>query len=197
MYLIFDTETTGLPKPELPSDDPLQAHICQLACMMLDENFGVSGLYYSLIRPKGWTVSPEAQAKNGISTEMCARYGIPVEIALLVFQSFYNFAKVTVAHNIDFDSKLINIDNECSFQKASPFIFGPHNSFCTMKGTTDLCKISNPKYPNGKYKWPKLTEAHQILLGEGFDGAHDALADVRATGRIFKHLIQNQIVHFV
>ena len=37
-------------------------------------------------------------------------------------------------------------------------------------------------------KNPKLQEAHQILCGTAFDGAHNALNDVQATYRVFQAL---------
>lgn len=58
---------------------------------------------------------------------------------------------------------------------------------CTMSLTTDLCKIPHPKGWKS-YKWPKLIELHQFLFKEGFDGAHDALADIEATKRCFLEL---------
>ena len=55
--------------------------------------------------------------------------------------------------------------------------------------TTPICKM--PPTPKmlaagfDKFKMPKLIEAHQHLFGEGFDKAHDAMADVMACKRIY------------
>ena len=45
-----------------------------------------------------------------------------------------------------------------------------------MKESTDFCALP------GMYgfKYPNLTELHRKLFQKAFDGAHDALADVRA-----------------
>ena len=40
----------------------------------------------------------------------------------------------------------------------------------------------------------KLIEAHTHFLGIGFDGAHDALVDVRACHRVHRHLIDNNLI---
>jgi len=40
----------------------------------------------------------------------------------------------------------------------------------------------------GKYKWPKLMELHTKLFSVGFEEAHDAIADIRATAKCFFEL---------
>ena len=55
---------------------------------------------------------------------------------------------------------------------------------CTMKSSTNYCKLPGKK----GFKSPRLAELHQILFGEGFDNAHNALADVEATARCFWEL---------
>jgi DNA polymerase III epsilon subunit-like protein len=63
--------------------------------------------------------------------------------------------------------------------------------FCTMKEAVDHCKLPNPKRP-GTYKWPSLQEAYQILIdSKGFSGAHDAMADARATYELYRVLRRN------
>lgn len=48
-----------------------------------------------------------------------------------------------------------------------------------------ICKLPG-QY--GDWKWPKLTEAYQHAFGKTFDGAHDALADVRACKDVYFYL---------
>lgn len=57
MIIFYDTETTGLPLWREPSEHPDQPHIVEIASMN------------ALIRPDGWTISPEAAAIHGISQE--------------------------------------------------------------------------------------------------------------------------------
>ena len=62
---------------------------------------------------------------------------------------------------------------------------------CTMIRSTDYCQLPG-RY--GKYKWPKLEELHFKLFGESFEGAHDALADIRATMRCYYEMEKRGLV---
>ena len=61
--------------------------------------------------------------------------------------------------------------------------------YCTMKQTTNLCKLPG-RYP-GSYKWPKLAEAYSHIFNEDLQDAHTADADAKACARIFFHLTAN------
>lgn len=68
-------------------------------------------------------------------------------------------ADIIVGHNIDFDVKVVgcemfryNINNELSSKRR----------ICTMKSTTDLCKISG----SYGYKYPKLQELYKKLFNK-------------------------------
>jgi DNA polymerase III epsilon subunit-like protein len=61
-----------------------------------------------------------------------------------------------------------------------------------MRPLVNVCKIAKAK--GGGFKFPKLTEAHQHLFGEAFDGAHGAVADATAAARIFKHMVDQRIL---
>ena len=93
-----------------------------------------------------------------------------------------------VAHNIAFDTPvLVSEMNRYKITAQNK----TSTKICTMKSTVDFCKLPSPR---GGYKWPKLIELHNVLFGVGFDGAHDALEDVRATVRCFIELKNRQIL---
>lgn len=61
---------------------------------------------------------------------------------------------------------------------------------CTMKQSVNYCKI-----PSGsRYKFPTLTELHTLLFGKGFENAHDAMEDVRATLKCFNELRNRGVI---
>lgn len=186
--LYFDTETTGFPKA---SGSPLteQPHIVQLAAILVDDERGEVASLSVIIKPDGWEIDPGAQEVHGISAEMAESFGVPISTAMLMFSHLTRRADQCVAHNYAFDIKLITYEFE---RLKAPIVINERERFCTMEATTNLCKLPG-RYP-GKFKWPKLIEAHQHFFNEGFDGAHDALVDVRACHRVHQHLIQNNLI---
>ena len=189
MYLIYDTETTGLPLFDKSPDNPGQAHILQLACLLLDESYEEVASFSSLIKPTGWHIHSAAQAAHGISKEDCEKKGIDIKCALGVFNEFDRLSHSHIAHNIKFDAFLVNCEN--ALHTAYTRITNKAQ-ICTMLSTTEICKL--PSKRGSGYKWPKLIEVYQYLFHESFDGAHDALADVRACARVFKWLRNQNIV---
>lgn len=189
MYLIFDTETSGLPNYKLPLNDPNQARIIQLAALLLDESFEEVACLSTLIKPAGWTIHPGAQAAHGIDISECEKYGIIAQNALINFLHFASKASVLIAHNIKFDERMIDV--ELSLNGITKLQF-PSKQFCTMLSTTNLCRL--PGRIPGQFKWPKLVELHKFLFDTEFEGAHDALADVRATARCFRYLVENKLI---
>ena len=59
-----------------------------------------------------------------------------------------------------------------------------------MDSTTNFCAI-NGAYG---YKWPKLSELHYKLFRTGFEEAHNAAADIRATVKCFWELKRRGIL---
>ena len=106
-----------------------------------------------------------------------AKRGVPIKQALDEFIEQIELCSAMIAHNLDFDYPVLGAE----MIRAGVFAANKPRKICTMKTTTYLCKL--PGYRG--YKWPKLEELHHHLFGTGFDGAHDALNDVRATARCF------------
>lgn len=175
MYLFFDTETTGV--------EPTAA-IVQFAAILYDEKRNHIGQFKTMVKPDGWTIPAGASAIHGIYDADCERYGLPILEVLRVFNNWCKVSDKLIAHNITFD--IGKVQHQAKLAGVLEKLGMPTNQFCTMKATTDICKLPG-RY--GSYKWPKLIEAHQHLFGEGFDGAHDALADVKACARIYFHLL--------
>jgi DNA polymerase-3 subunit epsilon len=181
--LYFDTETTDVFKPGKP-----HPRIVQLAALLYDDDEGEIAHMNVIIQPSDWEVGEGAFGVHGISTAKATRYGIPLKNALSCFTALIYASDQIVAHNYAFDGKLLTCEYvQCGVRDY--ITERPH--FCTMEATTNICKIPG-NY--GKYKWPKLQEAHKHFFGVEFDGAHDALADVKACQRIHQHLISNQLI---
>lgn len=198
-YLFFDTETTGLPHNYKAhfTDVHNWPRVVQLAWMLTDSEGNVLSESCDIIRPDGYTIP--ANMIHGISHEKALEVGIPMLAAFDAFsdacfgdrvgQLVINEGLPTlVAHNIGFDLPIVSA--ELMRLGCEKFAKGLNRSMkqqCTQAIGTNFCKLPN-KNGYSNYKWPRLSELHEKLFGEGFDGAHDAMNDVKATARCFFEL---------
>lgn len=178
MILVFDTETTGLVRHKLPASDPTQPMIVQLAAILYDNEANELDMMNVLVKTDGWDIPQVVVNVHGITKARADAEGISLADAINRFNLMVAQAKLAVAHNIKFDSGVL----QCAYAKLGmPVPTGFPPGFCTMESSTQLCKLPG----RSKYKWPKLSEAHRFLFKEDLPQAHDALADVRATARIY------------
>ncbi|WP_373075129.1 exonuclease domain-containing protein, partial [Zeaxanthinibacter enoshimensis] len=190
MYLIFDTETTGLPKRwDAPVHDTDNWPRCVQIAWQLHDSMGrlVEHQDY-LIRPDGFDIPYDAEKIHGISTDLAREQGIPLGEALEKFNTALAQAKFIVGQNVGFD---VNIMGAEFHREAvdNPLQKLPVLDTCT-EVTAELCQI--PGGRGGKFKLPTLTELHQHLFGEPFAEAHNATADVEATTRCFLELLRRR-----
>ena len=186
MELFFDTETSDLPNKNLKPDDPDQAWAMQIGGILSTRD-KIYAEFNFLVQSEGRTCSSGAQKVHGITVEQCDEGGLLSSTATIVFNNLVYLADRLVCHNFSFDIKLIDF----LYTRAGIPLIERKYAYCTMKKSTNLLKLPG-KF--GKYKWPKLEELHRFLFGEDFEGAHDALADVRATRRCYYELIERGIV---
>ncbi|RWY82369.1 3'-5' exonuclease, partial [Pseudomonas aeruginosa] len=79
---IFDFETTGIPEWKLPSEDPCQPHIVEVAALLCDAAGNTIDRFEAIVRPNGWEITPEMTAIHGISHEQAMDVGISEAEAL-------------------------------------------------------------------------------------------------------------------
>ena len=190
MYLIFDTETTGLPKRwNAPVTDVDNWPRCiQIAWQLHDELGNCIEHQDYLIRPDGFNIPYDAEKIHGISTELASEQGLALSEVLELFNIALSKTTFVVGQNLGFDLNIMG----CEFhrlQVASPLSELPVLDTCTEK-TASMCQI--PGGRGGKFKLPTLTELHQFLFQKPFGEAHNATADVEATTRCFLELIRRQ-----
>jgi DNA polymerase III subunit alpha len=191
MYLIFDTETTGLPKNwNAPySDLDNWPRAVQIAWQLHDELGNLIEAKDFLIQPDGFDIPFDAERIHGISTALAQKDGVPLAQVVEEFNRVLDQAKFVVGQNIGFD---INIMGAEFIRANSQTRMHDMPVLDTLSETTaELCKL--PGGRGGKYKWPTLTELHNYLFGIGFGEAHNATADVEATTRCFFELIRREV----
>lgn len=188
MYLFFDTETTGLPDYKMPAEWEGQPRICQLGAIVTDRDGRVKAEANLLIKPDGWTIPPAASAIHGISQSDAERYGLTIRGALSIFGRLMGMAEVLVAHNLKFDLFLLEIEAARTDLTRVAFDF-PKGCYCTMTHASHVLQLPPTKRMQdcgfSKFKSPNLQEAHRHFFGRDFEGAHDAMADVRACREVF------------
>lgn len=187
MYLFFDTETTGLPlSHKAPASDiDNWPRLVQIAWTLTDEAGNELRSQAFIIRPDGFNIPVSATRIHGITTATARRLGVEIKRALTAFSKDLSAAEVLVAHNVQFDERVVGSEFFRAGRKKNPL--SPKTLFCTMRSSTSYCRI--PGGPRG-YKWPKLQELHQALFGMEFESAHDAVADVRACAKCFFELMR-------
>lgn len=195
MILCLDTETTGLPDFRAPSDADHQPHLVQLAMILLDDDLVERASVSVIVKPDGWVIPEEGPAAvHGITNAMANAVGIPEKVAtdLYVSLMYGDQPKVAVAHNSDFDLRIMRIamlraGYDKAWQEARPLA-----SYCTMKTATPIVNLppTEKMLAAGftKPKPPRLSECIMHFFGEELIGAHDALVDVRACVRVYRHL---------
>ena len=98
-----------------------------------------------------------------------------------------NRSKKLVAHNMQFDEKIVGAEFIRNNIKNS---LPSKERICTMLKSKEFCAIP------GSYglKWPTLSELHTKLFGRDFDNAHDAYSDITATANCFWELKKLRII---
>ena len=191
MYLIFDTETTGLPKKWAApiSDTDNWPRCVQIAWQLHDEMGNLLEHQDYLIQPEGYNIPYDAERIHGISTELALQQGVSLKEMLDKFNTALSKAKFIVGQNLGFDVNIMG----CEFYRMgiqSPMSSMPILDTCT-EVTASLLKL--PGGRGGKFKLPTLTELHQYLFNQPFAEAHNATADVEATTRCFLELIRTEV----
>lgn len=180
----YDTETTGLPLFNEPSEHPDQPHIVQLAAALvdLDTRETVASLDV-VVRPDGWTIPDEVAAVHGITTAHATAVGVPESVALSLFLELWG-RRTRIAHNEQFDARIIRIAQhragelepelvawkngvaECTARKATPIVKCPPTAKMIAAG-------------RNHYKTANLGEAVQFFTDKPLMNAHSAMADVK------------------
>ena len=191
MYLIFDTETTGLPQNySAPlSDFDNWPRCVQLAWQIHD----VTGKKISagdyIIKPEGFTIPFNSEKVHGISTKRAEKEGYLLDDVLQIFAEEIENAHFIIGHNLEFDLNIIG----CEFLRRgfeNPVSSKIHID--TKDESTEFCALPGGR---GRYKWPTLAELHNKLFDIGFEEAHNAAADVDATARCFLELVKLGVIN--
>ena len=190
--LIFDTETNSFPKDwkTLLHDTYNCPRLVSISWNKIAPDGKLLSNKNYLIKPDGFSIDIASINVHGITNEFAQKNGQPLKEIVLEFNDEIGDCKYIVAHNIEFDYAVIfneymrlNLDagNLCTLKQ-----------ICTMKKSTDFCKIQSSK----GYKYPKLNELHQKLFQKSISTEHNAQTDAEACMRCFKELYNKKVIKF-
>lgn len=193
LLLIFDTETSGLwPKSDNENNKLEYPFIVQLSFIVfdLDENKIVEKYNKYIQQNESMDFNSQAFKINNITKEMCDN-GVHIVEALNQFYTYYMNVKHIIAHNLDFDKKMIQLEilrnyeslntKECfgiqvlfndtfnelwKLKAHCTMIMGKHITNITIKGRHGPFK-----------KMPKLIELYKKLFNETPKNLHNSLID--------------------
>jgi len=198
---VFDVETTGLlPKKVNGQEITIESYpyIIQLSFKLYDM-FESNAIitYNSYVKiPENIEIPETVSELTGISKDVCNEKGKNIIEVLDNFYEAYMSAEVIIAHNIDFDEKMIQVElqrNHKDIIELVPYCFTIFSKiyeklkgverYCTMKNGIEICAVEVDK--KIVKKWPKLSELHQKLFDEVPDGLHNSMVDVNACLRCY------------
>lgn len=189
MYLIFDTETTGLPRNYSAPITDLDnwPRLVQLAWQLHDHTGKLISSGNYIVKPDGFTIPFNSEKIHGISTQRALAEGYDLEFVLREFSKDIEKCYFMVGHNVSFDEKVMGAE---FLRLKIPSSITAKPKIDTIEKGTDFCQIPGAR----GYKWPTLTELHKKLFGKNFDDAHDAAADVEATARAFLEMVRLGVI---
>jgi DNA polymerase III epsilon subunit-like protein len=210
-FLIFDTETTGLPQTKIISPDTLNRwpHIVQFSFIIYDDHTNViTHIQNNIIKMSDNINIPEDSIKfHGITNEISKSKGLPIEHVLNDF--FYHLLEVdkVVGHNIEFDINMVRVEllrtihfntNKVTDDLIRIYKFNLHyltnikNIHCTLQESIELCNIKAVNKSGKEYvKFPKLEELHYKLFNSKPNNLHNSLNDCLVTLRCFIKMKNN------
>lgn len=206
--LVFDTETTGLPKSKIMSPDTLNLwpHTVQFSYVVYDSiSNDIIVSSDSIVKLKDEITIPEDSIKiHGITNEISQKNGINIKLILNEFFRHLRNVDLLVGHNISFDINMIKVEllrfiydtksnisenevKECKYNLH--FLTNYKNICCTLQESIDLCNIKAiDKFGKEYIKFPKLLELHQKLFESTPNNLHNSFNDILVTLRCFMKL---------
>lgn len=192
MYIVFDTETTGLPKYyDAPITDLNNwPRVVQIAWECYDNYGNLFNYKNFIIKPKGFDIPFNAVKIHGITTKHAFEFGEDNEYVFNLFNNYLNKCNFLIGHNINFDINIL-----CSeFIRIGLNINSLKKTVIDTKlESTEYCALKT-NIIGGKFKWPTLQELHKKLFGIEFSNAHNAMIDVQITAKCFFELVKIGII---
>lgn len=204
--LVFDTETTGLPKTKFISPSTLDQwpYIVQFSFIIYDSllNDIVESKDDIIKLPENVLIPEESTKIHNITNELSQKSGLQINEILNVFFDHLRNVDRLVGHNIEFDLNMIKVEisriineNQVTPEQLKLYKYNLHflnnykNISCTLKDSIKFCNIQVINKSGKPYlKYPKLIELHDKLFNETPKNLHNSFNDILVTLRCFMKL---------
>jgi hypothetical protein len=211
--LVFDTETTGLPKTKVISPDTLDQwpHIVQFSYIIYDSSINtiVETQNYIIKIGENIIIPEDSIQIHGITNEASRSRGTSLSFVLTEFFDNLKECDQIVGHNISFDINMIRVEllriiyfnaitrRELYDLKTNLYFLNNFKSVkCTMKMAFQLSYIQViDKQGKPYFKFPKLVELHQKLFDVTPNNLHNSFNDILVTLRCFIKMEKNKDIN--
>ena len=208
-FLVFDTETTGLPQSKFISPSTLHRwpYIVQFSYVIYDSSLNdiVESKDYVIKVPESILISEESTKIHGITNEISGKIGIPINEALNEFFYYLRSVDRIIGHNIEFDLNMVKVEllriinkDSLTSEQLKLYKYDLHyltnykNISCTLKDSIQFCNIQLLDKNSKPYlKYPKLIELHEKLFDKSPSNLHNSFNDILVTLRCFMKLKHN------
>ena len=212
--IIFDTETTGLPKSRqsLVTDTKEWPHIVQFSYIIYDMTINkLEKVEDFIIKLAAEIDIPEDSCKiHGITKEISNERGVSIKEVIDKFMSDLSDCNLLIAHNLEFDMNMIIVElirmnkiarlteddesmelNNSNYEKITKI-----EKYCTMKETEKRCNIKAISKTGKEYtKYPTLGELHYYLFRLYPKNLHNSLNDILICLRCYYKLITKKDIY--
>ena len=200
--LIFDVETTGLlPKNIKNEEIEKYPYIIQLSYILFEKDINkiVEKFDNYIILKRRIKIPKIVTDLTGITKENCLS-GVTIHTVLSNIYNAMEKADVIVAHNIEFDSRMLMVElerNNIMLNATNPEVFNivrnlEKKNYCTMMNGKLVCKIKALTKGGKEYiKWPKLIELYRKLFNGEVDNLHNSLVDALVCLRCYLKMSNN------
>ena len=201
--LIFDTETTGLPKTKIISEENLEKwpHIVQFSFIIFDtiKNEITLSKDFIILMDDNIEIPQESINIHGVTNQISKEKGVNIEYVLKEFFYYLREVDKLIGHNISFDINILKVEllriihkkkypphHISAYKFDLHFLSNYENIYCTLKESIDLCNIKTiDKFGKEYKKYPKLSELHHSLFGVVPKNLHNSLIDILITLRCY------------
>jgi len=180
-YLIFDTETNGLPVCRsfgyfyLYNDTEKynNARVVQISYIITDREFNKLEESDTIIKADNFKI--DNHRFHGITDTISERDGIPFMEFAKNFSNSLNFVDTIIAHNISFDFNVL-----C----AEFYRYGLHDIIAKMESKSQICTMKKYKYivnatfkGTNDIKYPSLKELYKFATAKEIENQHNSMYD--------------------